>query len=93
MRVPRAWMERGKRLSVERLPTYYGEISFIAEGGARGVRITVLPPPGEWRTLEISLRARLRHVKVNGRRHPDFDASGVVRIARAKGPLRIEAAY
>jgi hypothetical protein len=91
--VPRAWMETGKRLSVERLPTYYGDISFSAESGARGILITVLPPPGQWRTLEIPLRVRLRGVKLNGRSHPDFDAAGVVRIGRTDGPLRIEAAY
>jgi len=91
--VPRAWMANGKRLKVERLATYFGDISFTSEGVERGVRISVQPPPGQWRMLEIPLRARLSGVKVNGRKHSDFDASGVVRIGRVEGPLRIEAAY
>lgn len=91
--VPRAWLNPGKRLSVERLATYYGDISFSAEAGERDIRLTVQPPAGQWRTIEIALRAPIRSVKVNGRDHSDFDPAGVVRIGRTKGPLRIEASY
>jgi hypothetical protein len=90
---PLAWMEPGKMLKVTRLATYYGDISFVTEGLPQGFRVTVQPPAGAWSTFEVSLRRPLKSVTVNGAKHTDFDSSGLVRIKRVQGPLKIEASY
>jgi hypothetical protein len=95
--VPRAWMEPGKRTKVERMATYFGDVSFHVEASARKVRVTIDPPAGEWRRLEVAIRtpgsAPVTRVSVNGAVHTDFDSAGTVRIPRRAGQVTVEAAY
>jgi hypothetical protein len=79
--VPRAWLADGKRLRVERAPTYFGPVSFSVDSRAAAGEITViLDAPS--RQPPASLLVRLRHperkplqsVTVNGQAWSDFDA-------------------
>jgi hypothetical protein len=85
---PRKWFESGKKIQVERAPTYYGPIGFAVESraGAGEIVCTMNTP---WRQRPAALLVRLRHpeakpiasVAVNGRAWTDFD--------RAKEWIRI----
>jgi hypothetical protein len=79
--VPRAWLADGKRLRVERAPTYFGPVSFSVDSRVAAGEISViLDTPS--RQPPASLLVRLRHpqrkplqsVTVNGRAWSDFDA-------------------
>jgi hypothetical protein len=80
--VPRAWLADGKRITVERAPTYFGPVNLQIESAAATGSITA--------TVEFlsdrrpqSLRLRLRHpqkrllrsVTVNGADSLDLDAA------------------
>ena len=78
--VPRAWLEDGKSVEVERAPTRFGKIAFTirSEAGSGRIRASVRMPPGERpRALLVRLRhprqAPLRSVRVNGAEWKDFD--------------------
>lgn len=87
--VPRAWLADGKRLRVERAPTYFGPVSFSVDSRVAAGEISViLDTPS--RQPPASLLVRLRHpqrkplqsVTVNGQAWSDFDAKKEwVRIA------------
>lgn len=53
---PRAWLAPGKRIKVDRAPTYLGELSFTAEGHADGVSIEVR---GKHPALHLHTRRKL----------------------------------
>jgi hypothetical protein len=95
---PRAWFEPGKRIRVERLPTYFGTISFSVESRSRD-RVTAVidPPGGNWRTLEISFRhpgsSPIRKVTVNGSDYSGFDPGGAVRLSPGAARLSVEVLY
>jgi hypothetical protein len=95
---PRAWFEPGKRIRVERLPTYFGTISFSVESRSRD-RVTAVidPPKGNWRTLEISFRhpgsTPIRKVTVNGADYSGFDPGGFVRLSPGAARLSVEVLY
>jgi hypothetical protein len=80
--VPRAWLADGKRIRVERAPTYFGRVNFTLESRAASGEISALIAL-EPRTLPSALFVRLRHphsqpmktVSVNGEKWTDFDAS------------------
>lgn len=93
--VPRAWLGDGKRIAVERAPTYFGPVNLLIESAAAVGRITA--------TLEFlsdrrpqRLLVRLRHpdkqrpraIAVNGREVPGFDAAGEVVEVRETTPAR-----
>ena len=90
---PRRWLEDGKKIEVERAPTYFGELSMILEShAASGTIRAAIDLAGDHRprTLLVRLRhpqrARMRSVTVNGQPWKDFDpAREWVRIA---GPAR-----
>ncbi len=85
---PLAWREPGKRIAVERAPTFLGEISFRAEGTPGGARVEISGPHP---ALHVHLRRRLDKVLVDGRGWHAFDAAeGVVRLPKG-GATRIEA--
>ncbi|HEY5911453.1 MAG TPA: hypothetical protein VJA21_12705, partial [Verrucomicrobiae bacterium] len=77
---PRKWFEHGKRIVVQRAPTYFGTIDFTVESRtAKGeIRATIKPPR---RKPLSAIFLRLRHpeekplssVTVNGGRWRDFD--------------------
>jgi hypothetical protein len=100
--VPRAWLTDGKRLRVERAPTYFGPVSFSVASRAAAGEITVtLDAPS--RQPPAALLVRLRHpqrkplqsVTVNGRAWSDFDANKewVRIVAPAAVRYRISARY
>src|SRR5262249_36494928 len=57
---PRAWLEDGKRIQVERAPTYYGNLSVSVESRANSGEIrATIGTPG--RKQPEALLVRLRH--------------------------------
>jgi hypothetical protein len=96
---PRKWLEAGKQIRVERLGTYYGDLSFSVSAGKDGhvVRAKVEAPVGQWKIMEIALgragRARPSSVKVNGKAHADFDARGNVTVKAGNANYDIEVRY
>lgn len=99
---PRAWLRDGKRIDVQRAPTYYGPVSMTIESHAASGKIdaTVNLSDG---SHPSALLIRLRHptgnpiqsVKVNGHRWTNFDTSKEwVRIPQpALNRCQIEADY
>jgi len=101
--VPRAWLEDGKKVEVERAPTYFGNLTFSIESGAKAgrIRATVrMPSEGKPKALLVRLRhplaASTRSVQVNGADWKDYDAAREwVRIDQpaAGKAYAIEASY
>jgi hypothetical protein len=86
---PRAWLEDGKRIEIERAPTYYGLLNATIESRSASGRINAEVTMPE-RSRPNALVVRLRHpqgrpmksVMVNGQPWTDFDsAAESVRIA------------
>jgi hypothetical protein len=96
---PRKWLEPGKRIRVERLATYYGDLSFTVDAASDGriVRARVDSPTGPWKTMDVALgqpgSARPRSVHVNGKPHSDFDSRGNVRLRADVASYAIEVQY
>ncbi len=98
---PRKWFEAGKKINCEKMPSYFGTLSFSIISKANAIEATILPPkhnPPE--NLEVYLRHPLkkpiRSVIVNGKSYKNFDPiKGIVRFAGNNLPkeIRLEAAY
>jgi hypothetical protein len=80
--VPRAWLADGKRLAVERAPTYFGPVNLQIESAAATGSITAkIELSGDRRPQTLLVRLRhpnkklLRSVTVNGADWLDFDAA------------------
>ncbi len=88
---PRAWMEEGKAIRVERAPTAFGPVSVRAAAGRDEVVVEVEPPPRAPRRM--LLRARLpggRPVAADlGGRALPVDDRGTVDLSGQAGPLRV----
>jgi hypothetical protein len=77
---PRKWLEDGKRIEIERAPTYFGNVSVVIESQAGSGRITASVQAPE-RNRPAAILVRLRHpqatqlksVTVNGQNWTDFD--------------------
>jgi hypothetical protein len=100
--VPRAWLADGKRIEVDRAPTYYGPLGLTMISAAASGRITAevtMPTRGRPRELLVRLRhpdgKGIRSVTVNGSAWTDFDtAKEWVRIPQpASAKYTIVAAY
>ena len=98
--VPRKWLEDGKRVEVERAPTYYGKVGFRIESRAASGRIrATVELAGKPATVLVRLRhpqgKPMRGVTVNGRAWNEFDVvKEWVRIpAPEPGAYVIEARY
>jgi hypothetical protein len=79
--VPRAWLADGKRLRVDRAPTYFGPVSFSVDSQAAAGEIgVILDAPSRRQPATLLLRLRhpqrkpLQSVTVNGQAWSDFDA-------------------
>jgi hypothetical protein len=77
---PRKWLEDGKKIEVERAPTYFGTISVTVESQAGSGKITAnLQVPERNRPDTILVRLRhpeskpIQSVTVNGQSWTDFD--------------------
>ena len=95
---PRAWFESHKPIQVQRLPTYYGDISFQVDWlSDKLIRADITPPAGAWRTIEISMRRAgavpIQSVRVNGKDYADFDRSGAVRLTPGASTYSIDVHY
>ena len=84
---PRKWLEDGKRIEVERAPTYFGKVGLRIDSRAASGRILATAElAGRPKALLIRLRhpqaKPIRAVTVNGQDWKDFDAAKEwVRIA------------
>jgi hypothetical protein len=81
--VPRAWLRDGERIAIERLPTYFGELSATLESRAKsGEMRAEVRFAGERRPAALHVRfrhperLRMKSVTVNNRPWKDFDAEG-----------------
>ncbi len=98
---PRAWFEDGRRISAERLSTYFGDISFWVESKLKQHTITAridaptgAPYHGILLNLRHPSRARIQHVLVNGKEHRDCDyENGIVRLAAGPKTYSVEVRY
>ncbi len=96
---PRKWLEPGKRIRVERLVTYFGDLSFTAESdqNEHTVHAKIDAPAGRWEKIDIALAqsgsAAPRNVEVNGKPHTDFDSRGNVRLRPGAASYQIEVHY
>jgi hypothetical protein len=79
---PRAWLRNGQKIELERVPTYYGEISATFESRAASGEIRAdIRMPGRARPSTVMVRfrhpdgKRMRAVTVNGRASTDFAAA------------------
>jgi hypothetical protein len=77
---PRKWLEDGKRIEVERAPTYYGELSMNVESRVASGRLTAqIEMPERSRPRRLLVRFRhpqnkpMRAVSVNGQNWAHYD--------------------
>jgi hypothetical protein len=92
---PRAWTEAGKQIHIERLPTYFGELSMQVNGERGGVRATIDAPSGHGlHRLLLDVRRPIARVLVNGVEHKDCDfTAGVVRLPAGPKRYTVEVRY
>lgn len=99
--VPRAWLEQGKRISVQDAPTHFGPISYeiVSEVDRGRIEATVHMPSRE-RPAAVLLRLRhpkalpISSVTVGGLPWTDFDREAeIVRLGNAPGVRSIEVRY
>ncbi len=77
---PRAWLEDGKRIEVQRAPTYFGPLDFRIRASANELRAEVefgskLRPATLLVRLRHSQQKPLRSVTLNGRAWTEFDSA------------------
>jgi hypothetical protein len=96
---PRAWLRPGGRVTVRRLPTSFGPISFSIEARARSVNVTI-DGPARARPAVLRLRLRLpggqrmTAVLLGGRRFRRFDpAAETIDLSGRAGRLELVVAY
>jgi len=78
---PRKWLEDGKRIDIERAPTYYGQLSMSVESKAASGQLTAqIEMPERRKPKQLIVRFRhpqdkpMQSVTVNGRRWHNFNA-------------------
>jgi hypothetical protein len=100
--VPRAWLEDGKTITVDRAPTWYGTVSYTIVSKVRADRIeATIHPPTSKPPVEITLRLRhpnqkpIRAVNINGRSYSRFGSDVVMMSGSVLGQdhLSIEVLY
>jgi hypothetical protein len=78
---PRAWLQDGKKIELDRVPTYYGTLSMTLESRLRSaeLRADVRMPARRPKLLLVRFRhpdkKPIRDVTVNGRAWRDFDSA------------------
>jgi hypothetical protein len=91
---PRAWLEPGKSIRVERLQTRFGPTSFALTAGEDGVT-GFIELPARRRPREALLRLRLNGtveaLRLNGRAAPFDGETGTARLPRRAGRVAVEA--
>src|SRR5689334_13252467 len=90
---PKAWLESGRPVRVERLPTYFGKISMEATGDRSSLRATIDPPEHAAR-MALHVRRPIKSALVNGAPHTDCDFEhGIVRLPAGTKRYRVEVRY
>ena len=92
------WLKDGQRLTVSNAPTRFGPVSYQIESHlAEGYIRATIQPPVRQAPSRIVLRLRtpdgsqIRSVRVNGKRHSDFDkARDVLRLRPSRQTLNLE---
>jgi hypothetical protein len=81
--IPRAWLRDGGEIAIDRLPTYYGELSASIESRTKSDEMRAdVHIAGERRPMALHVRFRhpdrqlMKSVTVNGRPWKDFDPGG-----------------
>jgi len=98
---PRAWLQQGKRISVQNAPSYYGTVGYqiVSDADHGKITATVEMPA---RRAPNSVLLRLRHpgalrmksVTVNGNAWKDFDpAREVISLHDIQGIVKVESNY
>jgi hypothetical protein len=98
---PRAWLEHGKRIAVNRAATYFGELSYSVESSSDQARIeaTVKPPrrnpPGDlYLRLRHPKQSLIKRVTVGGRVWTDFDRDReCIKLPTETSELKVIAYY
>lgn len=98
---PRAWMEDGKKITVERAPTDFGVMSFTVESKVRKGSITAeiqAPQREKYQAIRLYLRhpdsLPIKRVLVNGRESHDFAAaSGAITLPAGPTSFEVRAEY
>jgi len=94
---PRAWLAPGKQIRVERMNTYFGDLSFTVDTDENRTTAHIVAPKGKWSRIDIDLSlptpAAPAKVTVNGKPHADFDKAGHVRLAGGKSDYTVEVQY
>jgi hypothetical protein len=92
---PRAWLEPGRRIAVERAPTSFGPVSFSIEAAAHSAAVTVeAPRRARPRSLTLTLRLapgkRIASVRIGGRAYRRFDPkTGTIDLSGRSGSIRL----
>ena len=92
---PRAWLEPGKRIRVDRAPTSFGPLAYELEAGEGEVRATIaVPARPAPRTLRLRLRlpggGSIRSVELDGRPFDLYNrGTGTIDLSGRKGTLHL----
>jgi len=98
---PRAWLEQGKKITVERAPTHFGTVAYqiVSSVDDGTIKATVsMPSRGGQEAVLLRFRhpraAPIKRVTVNGRAWEQFDKDKeVIRLEGLTGTVAVEAAY
>jgi len=98
---PRAWLEQGKKISVRKARTHFGDLAYEIVSDAENGRITAtLEIPSRDRPQSVMVRLRhpqalpMKSVTVDGKTWTDFDAAKeVIRLHDVRGSAQVEAVY
>ncbi|MBN2559594.1 MAG: hypothetical protein JXQ75_01505 [Phycisphaerae bacterium] len=98
---PRAWLEQGKRITVQGAPTHFGTVAYrIVSSVDDGKIVATVAMPSRGGQKAVLLRFRhpraapIQRVTVNGQVWPQFDRdSEAIRLEGLTGTVAVEAAY
>jgi hypothetical protein len=98
---PRAWLQQGKRISVNRAPTHFGPLAYEIVSDADNGMVTATvempsrdPPKAVLLRLRHPTAAPMASVTVNGRPWKDFDpVREVVTLHDVKGRVSVDVRY
>ena len=84
MGTPRGWLADGKKIEVERAPTYFGNVNYAARSSIESGTITISVSPPTRKQAEVILHIRpptkygsIKSVTVNGELWKNFTADSV----------------
>lgn len=99
--IPRRWLEEGKRIAVQRAPSYFGEISYAIQSHVKEGRVeATVNLPNRSQPTQIFLRLRhptktpIKRVTVNGKPWKKYDvAKEWIDLPTGNGALKVVAYY